>query len=580
MIDYDQVLALRNSGGYASESKHAVVEIDGADAAAFLQTRLSNDVRALADGGGQLTALLDRKAYVLAFMALYRLSEQRFWIIFESFQMSTILEQLEKYHFNEKVSFRHLSSKALWTIQGPKSELFISLGLQGQDYKRPGPGSDELAFADACLWGKDVCVIRRSVTGEPGFLLVADGDDTADTWNLFENKARELGLIPLSEAALNTARIEAGLLQYGIDFNADILLPETGLENIAASYTKGCFQGQEVLARVRSFGAPRKGMVGLRFQSNTDGAPALFARGSQIRTTSGAEIGNITSSVDSPTLQCPIALASVAREYRVPDERLRVRIDDSEYDVMVVTLPFYQAAQKKQRAIDKYNAGLSQFATGSEEKAVELLREAIELDPIFADAYESLGVILSRHEKLDEAVSLMKRLEQLDPESVMAHSNLSVFYMQQGNKELAEEEKAKAMSIRMSQMAREVAAQQKEKEDVERRKQEAESRMELFRQVLAIDADDFLANSGMGSALVDAERYAEALPYLENAIAIKDNHTVTYVALGKTYELLGYTDKAIETYRKGISVAAQRGEGTPLKEMQARLSAMQVAPST
>ena len=70
-----------------------------------------------------------------------------------------------------------------------------------------------------------------------------------------------------------------------------------------------------------------------------------------------------------------------------------------------------------------------------------LLREAIELDPKNATAYEALGVFLSKQNKLDEAISLMKRLVEINPEEIMAHSNLSVYYMQQGRIEDAERRK-------------------------------------------------------------------------------------------------------------------------------------------
>lgn len=202
------------------------------------------------------------------------------------------------------------------------------------------------------------------------------------------------------------------------------------------------------------------------------------------------------------------------------------------------------------------------------------MREAIELNPTFADAYEALGVILSRHEQYDEAIALMQKLEALDPESIMAHANLSVFYMQQGNKELAEEEKAKAMSIRMAQVAREFAEKQQNEKDKQQQRQEAEHRMGMFKQVLEIDPDDLLANHGMGSAFVELEDYESALPFLRKALEIKPSHTVAYVALGKALEALGDKDAALKTYEDGIAVASKRGDMTPMKEMQERVAAL------
>jgi tetratricopeptide (TPR) repeat protein len=165
----------------------------------------------------------------------------------------------------------------------------------------------------------------------------------------------------------------------------------------------------------------------------------------------------------------------------------------------------------------------------------------------------------------------MKQLESVDPESIMAHSNLSVFYMQQGNKEAAEEEKAIAMSIRMSKMAREMSAQKQEEQSKESKRQEAQERMGMFKQVLEIDPDDLLANSGLGGIHAELEEYDLALPYLLKALEVKPLHTVAYLSLGETYEKMGDVGGAIDTYKQGVAVAAQKGDLMPMKEMQARL---------
>jgi tetratricopeptide (TPR) repeat protein len=143
--------------------------------------------------------------------------------------------------------------------------------------------------------------------------------------------------------------------------------------------------------------------------------------------------------------------------------------------------------------------------------------------------------------------------------------------MQKGDKEAAEGEKAKAMSIRMSQMARDFAAQQKQEEEVRKRKAEAEQRMGMFKQVLEIDPHDFLANAGMGSALVDSDKYEEAVPYLQKALAVRPTHTVAYRSLAEALEHLGRIDEAIAVYEQGVAIAAQRGDLTPMKAMQSEL---------
>jgi folate-binding protein YgfZ len=474
------------------------------------------------------------------------------------------MDQLETYHFQEKVEYRVLE-RSIWTVQGGIAPLLA-------------PPLDELGVV---VQADGTIVIRRTLTGDPGYLFAfatpAAHAGSATPQDVLKAKAEALHMVPVSKEDLNTARIEAGLPLWGVDFDSENLMPETGLENIAASYSKGCYQGQEVLARIRTYGAPRRGLVGLRFDGQNCQWPVntvMLAHG----TVSGEPSQKkepepilIKSNVDSPTFGCTIALAYVPREHRVPDTQLLLNLDGNEYSAKVVALPFYSAEARRKQAVELYDKALAEFTSGSEEKAIAQLREVLNLDPMFADAYEALGVALSRQDQLPEAIELMKQLERLQPESIMAHANLSVFYMQQGNKEAAEEEKALAMSIRMSQLAKEYATKQSEEADLRKRKEEAEHRMSMFKQVLEIDEEDFLANAGMGSAYVDLEQYAEAIPYLKRALATRPNHTVAYASLAQALEKLGNLDEAIEVYKKGVAVAAQRGDMTPMKDMQLQL---------
>ena len=108
-----------------------------------------------------------------------------------------------------------------------------------------------------------------------------------------------------------------------------------------------------------------------------------------------------------------------------------------------------------------YRRALDFFADSRLEEASRLLQKALELDPKFADAYEALGIVCSRMDRLDEAIGCMDKLLEIDPDSVMAHTNLSVFYMKKGMKEKAEEEKAKATIATFQKMAKEKDAQKK-----------------------------------------------------------------------------------------------------------------------
>ena len=559
----EEVLTLRKWGGFCLLDHFGIIELSGADSRPFLQARLSNDLNALKPGQGQLTSLLDRKAHVVALFVLLQLEDTRYWLLMESDQIPTVLQQLDAYHFAEKVEYSRRDDLRLWTVQGPQTDRLFSAIAASKS--RPVREYDTVAQ-------DGFTAIRRSLAGDTGFVFAFARNDDKRKLDL-ETEARALHMVPLSPEALAVSRVEAGILQYGIDVTDEQLLPETGLEHEAASYSKGCFQGQEVLARIRTFGAPRRGLVGLTFDA---ASTATFPLNTSCRI-DGTEVGTIKSNVWSPTFKRTVALAYVLREHRVPDAMLSLSIGDVEFHVKVTPLPFYNTEVRKENARAIYQKGLSEFATGSEQQAVELLKEAIALDPVFADAYESLGVVLSRHNRLDEAIALMKTLAELDPDSIMAHANLSVFYMQQGNKEAAEEEKAQAMSIRMSKLAREMAQAKEQESERQQKREDAQQRLEMFKQVLEIDAEDLLANAGLGGVYVDLEQYENAVPYLKKALEIKPQHTVAYLALAQAYENLKLVPEAIDIYKAGIAVAAQRGDLAPMKDMQARLAVLGTA---
>src|SRR5204863_252374 len=112
---------------------------------------------------------------------------------------------------------------------------------------------------------------------------------------------------PCSEAALDILRIESGIPRFGVDMDETNLAPETGIESRAISYTKGCYIGQEVISRIRTYGQVAKALRGLECE-------VLPKRGDKLLL-DGKEVGCVTSAVFSPVLKTNIALGYVRREH-------------------------------------------------------------------------------------------------------------------------------------------------------------------------------------------------------------------------------------------------------------------------
>ncbi len=184
-----------------------------------------------------------------------------------------------------------------------------------------------------------------------------------------------------------------------------------------------------------------------------------------------------------------------------------------------------------------------------------------------------MGVILGRLGRHHEAIDQMRRLLEIDPSSVMAHSNLSLFFNQLGEIEAAERHLALATEVSFGGGA---AAEPVEsaKKELAARDADQRRREEMFRQVLEIDPDDALAHFGMGELAVERGRYKEAVAHLERAIESDSNHSAAILALGLALEGLDETDLVRAHYERGVEVAAKMGDLSTAQKMQERLTAL------
>lgn len=512
-----------------------IVIIEGQDSGRFLQSQSTNDIGKLDRGEGCWSASVDRQGKIQGYYYAWRFCQDEYWLLLDRVQIPDLITHLEKFHILEPFTIRDASEEY---------KVFALLGARAIEMRPIALG----------YW------LQLDRFGTPGIewiVPVAQAED-AQRW------LEALHEILLSEEILDTFRIEAGLPKFGVDMDNTTLLPETGLQQIAVSYDKGCYLGQEVIARVKTYGAVQKALVGLTLSALPEfNAPIIHE---------GKTIGTYKSAIVSSTLNQPIALAYLDKIHRTPGLKLGDATVVSLPFVKTTTVTYIQPAQAKL----KLSEGLAKFSQSEDDDAIVLLNEAIALDPKLADAYEALGVILGRHERIDEAIDLMHKLLEVAPDHVLAHTNLSIFWLKKGDKDKAEEEKAKATVAGMRQAAK-AAGLDFAKLDAQRQEAEAakikqlEERIELFKQALSFSPDDPLGNFGIGSCYLDLQRYAEAIIPFEKTINAQPSHTVAYLSLGKALEATGEFTRAKEIYKKGIPIASARGDMMPLSEMQQRL---------
>lgn len=561
--------------GIKSDFDFGLLSLKGPDAKRFLQSQCTSDVNALASKQGQPSSLLDRKALIIAYFHLYCLSQEHYLLAAPKIQIDALKSHLDRFIFADKVEIQEEDFAACTLLSGETAALKVrnlvkSLGTNNKQ---------ELSLQDL-------------IETDAGYILRLPMQST-DCFLFFSNeggKSAALALPELDAKEIEARRVEAGYALLAVDYK-DTLLVELSLASPAVSYTKGCFQGQEVLARVKAQGSPTRQLMGLVLDRAIDLAPMSEMRlapgkASANKESAGQEsankeiAGTIASQAYSPRLQKHLALAFLKRDLRVPGRKLEISTESGPVTGEVTTLPFIENKSDADLAKVLFDQALDLFTRQNDtEQAIERLEEALYLNPAYEDAFEALGVILSKHENaegyIDKAISVMEKLVALNPDSIMAHANLSVFYLEKGDKEKAEEEKAISMSIRMREAAKLAMQEKKEKEDKETLIKESQERIKMFLQVLEIDADDLFANQGLGNCYNILGEYDKAEEYLQKAIAIKPNHTQCYEDLAAALAGQGKIKEAVSAYQKGIEVAAQKGDMQPLKRMKEKLSALE-----
>jgi len=320
--------AVRAAAGIFDLSDRALLAFEGADRVSFLQGMISNDARALSPGQGLDAAFLNQQGKILADCRVL-CEDDRFVIDLWEPLKPKILEHLNRYLVADEVEIRDLSEAyGLLSLQGPASSRLLQ--PFGDGLSMPRNPLDHLV---ADIAGVEAHVEHYSHTGEEGFDFFVPAGSLAAFARALAREGEPHGVRWVGTQAQEVLRVEAGIPRYGADMSEENILLETGL-NRAVSFTKGCYLGQEIIERVRSRGHVNKKLLGLLLEGSNPaprGAPVIAP---------GKQAGVVTSSVISPRLKQPIALAYVHRDFWTPGTALAVRLGPEEVPARVTSLPF------------------------------------------------------------------------------------------------------------------------------------------------------------------------------------------------------------------------------------------------
>jgi folate-binding protein YgfZ len=294
---------LREAVGLVDRSQRGKFVLSGGETLEFLQGQVTNDVEALEPGKGCYAALLDHKGKILADMRVLRMADA-VWLDCEAVGIAALSKNIRMYSLGRDVRSEDVTAeRAILSLIGPAAREALDVA----------PPAEEHSFVE----GEHGIYVATDL-GVDVICAAADADAVRET----------LGVEPASEEAAECLRIESGRPRHGLDLTSSTMPQEAGINERAVSFTKGCYVGQETVARLHYRGKPNRFLRGLRLTAPVEhGAPIALGE---------REVGTIGSTCVSPA-HGPIALALIRREASPGDT---VTVGAGAIEAEVIELPF------------------------------------------------------------------------------------------------------------------------------------------------------------------------------------------------------------------------------------------------
>jgi tRNA-modifying protein YgfZ len=312
--DYE---ALLHGCGLLDRSGRGKLALTGADAVEFLDGQVTNEIATRSPGEGCYAAFLTHKGKMLGDLRILAVGENRdsaateLLLDTERFCLQELFDMIRRYKVGYDVQLHKRTLEyGLLSLIGPRAGELTGGEQLAEEHDHAPVTLDRIS--------------ARAVRTDVGIDLLCAAADT----DALAEVLRARGASPVAEEAAECLRIEHGRPRYGVDLDDSVIPQEAGLNERAVSFTKGCYVGQETVARLFYRGKPNRHLRGLRLSQP-------LAPGAELRLGERA-IGRLTSSTLSPLLG-PIGLALLRRE---AEPGATVSVGEAGASAEVVELPF------------------------------------------------------------------------------------------------------------------------------------------------------------------------------------------------------------------------------------------------
>lgn len=324
--------AIRNGCALVDSCERGSLVVRGKDRVDFVNRLVTQELKKLADGSVVRAFLTNRKGRIDADLVIALLPDA---LVIDTLvhDVEAVRSALEKMVFSEDVALEtRTASHARLTLAGPRAAAALkALGLAAPSAEA---GAWRVAFG-----GGHAEIMRLDEFGADGCAITVSRDDAPALWLSLTT----FGARPAGWFATNTARLEAGTPYFRIDFGPTNLPQETGVLESRVSFTKGCYPGQEVVARLQHLGKPKQRLVGLRVEGDllpvSEAQVFAFVEGGSI----GEQVGVVTSSGLAPMLGAvPVAFAMLSSSSYADGTRVLVNAEGSQVPATVGSMRFLE----------------------------------------------------------------------------------------------------------------------------------------------------------------------------------------------------------------------------------------------
>lgn len=325
--------ALRKSAVLFDQPHTGVLLVRGSDRLAFLNNMITQKVIDLAPGQTRRSFWLSRKGRIDADLTVIA-REDHLVILLDHHLAAPTAGALTNYLFSEDCTIEDATAGfSCLSLHGPAAPAVLAAAAGNPALASLEPGAN----AAATIAGAPVVIDRDDLTGDPGLTIIAPRDQAEAVYDaLLAPDANGTAPKPCGWFAINTARIEAGRPLFNLDFAPDSLPAESGIIHERVDFRKGCYLGQEVVARMDARKARKQGLAAVRLDDETTGAsgaappplPGVGDRAFSADDPEGNPVGAVTSSTISPMLSAaPVFFAMLRDAETAPGTRLLVEAE-------------------------------------------------------------------------------------------------------------------------------------------------------------------------------------------------------------------------------------------------------------